>query len=132
MDLDQEPMPVIFDWRLFLFHHPVLPLNEQITPLDDPSVFPEIYGLKYDLTSQQSLILLDPYRRSKCMKWFFPLTPRYWTSRSRVLEIYSHELLPADQDVRELLGDQQLACPCKYQSLFALEIMSLAEYHLFT
>lgn len=113
LNIDQIPTEVIFDWRMFLFLHPVLPLEEQPTPLDDKSSFPQIYGLRYELPNRQSLILLDPSFRVKKMRWFFPFSHHYWAPRARELEIYSTDLLPVDQDARDLRGDQRLACQCK-------------------
>ena len=113
LGIDQIPTEVIFDWRMFLFLHPILPLEEQITPLDDPNLFPPIYGLRYDLPTRQSFILLDPSFRVKRMRWFFPYSSQYWASRTRELEIYATDLLPVDQDARDLRGDQRLACQCK-------------------
>ena len=115
LQLDQEPEKVIFDWRFFLFHHPVLPLEEQLTPIDDLSAFPVIYGLKYRLTPHQDLVLLHPDFKEKRMRWFFPLTQQYWAPHTRKQEIYSCDLLPADNDVRDLRGDQRLACLCKFK-----------------
>ena len=113
LDLDQTPTEVVFDWRMFLFHHPILPLDEQTGSLEDSNLFPIIYGLKYDLPNRMHLILLNPDFRVKRMRWFFPLSPQYWAPRANEYEIYSHDFLSVDQDTRQLLGDQRLACPCK-------------------
>ena len=118
LDLDQDPVEVIFNWRYFLFNHPILPLDEQITSLEDSNLFPLVYGLSYVLPNRMHLILLDPAFREKRMKWFFPLSPRYWAPRDLSYEIYSTDILSVDQDARTLLGDQRLICPCKFYSFY--------------